>query len=145
MKKSLTLIILSFFYVNFSYAGFEGSGKITLNETVLKYFKEYLDTKDHNPGEGAQRHGRGWFFFVAESGEEFGYTYCQQGKQCVMDPVPARNFCKKNVKKYLKRTEKCYLFAQQRTIKWGGQKIRIPNKATSNEIEKILRDNGFID
>ena len=145
MKKCLTLIILSFFYVNLTYAGFEGSGKIALNETVLKYFKEYLDTKDHNKSEGAARHGRGWFFFVAESGEEFGYTYCQQGKQFVMDPVPARNFCKKNVKKYLKRTEKCYLFAQQRTIKWGGQKIRIPNKATSNEIEKILRDNGFID
>ena len=145
MKKSLTLIILSFFYVNFSYAGFEGSGKITLNETVLKYFKEYLDTKDHNKGEGAARHGKGWFFFVAKSGEEFGYTYCAQGKQCVMDQVPARNICKKNVKKYLKRTEKCYLFAQQRTIKWGGQKIRIPNKASSSEIEKILRENGFID
>ena len=145
MKKSLTLIILSFFYVNFSYAGFEGSGKITLNETVLKYFKEYLDTKDHNKSEGAARHGKGWFFFVAESGEEFGYTYCAQGKQCVMDQVPARNICKKNVKKYLKRTEKCYLFAQQRTIKWGGQKIRIPNKASSSEIEKILRENGFID
>ena len=144
MKKSLTLIILSFFYVNFSYAGFEGSGKITLNETVLKYFKEYLDTKDHNKGEGAARHGKGWFFFVAESGEEFGYIYCAQGKQCVMDQVPARNICKKNVKKYLKRTEKCYLFAQQRTIKWGGQKIRIPNKASSSEIEKILRENGFI-
>jgi len=144
MKKSLTLIILSFFYVNFSYAGFEGSGKITLNETVLKYFKEYLDTKDHNKSEGAARHGKGWFFFVAESGEEFGYTYCAQGRQCVMDQVPARNICKKNVKKYLKRTEKCYLFAQQRTIKWGGQKIRIPNKASSSEIEKILRENGFI-
>ena len=69
MKKCLTLIITSFFYLNLAYAGFEGSGKITLNETVLKYFKEYLDTKDHNPGEGAQRHGRGWFFFVAESGQ----------------------------------------------------------------------------
>ena len=61
-----------------------------------------------------------------------------------MDQVPARNICKKNVKKYLKRTEKCYLFAQQRTIKWGGQKIRIPTKASSSEIEKILRENGFI-
>ena len=145
MKKSLTLIILSFFYVNFSYAGFEGSGKITLSETVLKYFKEYLDVKDHNTGQGAERHGKGWFFFIAESGEEFGYVYCPQGKQCVMDQIPARNACVKNVKKYLKRSEKCYLFAQQRTIKWGGQKIRIPTKASSSEIEKILRENGFID
>ena len=145
VRKFLIIIISCFFYGNLANAGFEGSGKITLNETVLKYFKLYLSTKDHNKGEGAARHGRGWYFFVAESGEEFGYTYCQQGAQCVMDPIPARNFCKKNVKKYLKRTEKCYLFAQQRTIKWGGQKIRIPNKATSNEIEKILRDNGFID
>ena len=145
MKKYLIIILSFFFYGNLANAGFEGSGKITLNETVIKYFKEYLDTKDHNKGEGAARHGRGWFFFVAESGEEFGYTYCQQGKQCVMDPVPARNFCKKNVKKYLKRTEKCYLFAQQRTIKWGGQKIRIPNKASSTEIEEILREHGFIE
>ena len=145
MKKCLALIILSFFYVNFAYAGFEGSGKITLNETVLKYFKEYLDTKDHNSKAGSERHGKGWFFFIAESGEEFGYVYCPQGKQCVMDQVPARNACMKNVKKYLKRSEKCYLFAQQRTIKWGGQKIRIPNKATPSEIENILRENGFID
>ena len=63
MKKCLALIILSFFYVNFAYAGFEGSGKITLNETVLKYFKEYLDTKDHNSKAGSERHGKGWFFF----------------------------------------------------------------------------------
>ena len=145
MKKFLTLIISSFFYLNLAYAGFEGSGKITLNETVLKYFKEYLDTKDHNKSKGAARHGRGWFFFVAKSGEEFGYTYCAQGRECTLDQVRALKLCKKNVKKYLKRTEKCYLFASQRTIKWGGQKIRIPNKATPNEIEKILRDNGFID
>ena len=145
MKKYLIIIFSCFFYGNLANAGFEGSGKITLNETVLKYFKEYLDTKDHNPGEGAQRHGRGWFFFVAESGEEFGYTYCAQGQTCVLDQVPARNICKKNVKKYLKRTEKCYLFAHKRTIKWGGQKIRIPRKASSSEIDEILRENGFID
>ena len=145
MKKCLFLLFLSFFYVSFTYAGFEGSGKITLNETVLKYFKEYLDPKDHNASEGASRHGRGWYFFISESGEEFGYTYCPQGKQCVLDPVPARNACKKNVKKYLKRSEKCYLFAKQRTIKWGGQSIRIPKKATESEIENILRESGFID
>ena len=145
MKNFLIIIILSFFYGNLANAGFEGSGKIKLNETVVKYFKEYLDTKDHNSKSGAERHGRGWFFFVAESGEEFGYVYCPQGKQCVMDQVPARNVCKKNVKKYLNRTEKCYLFASQRIIKWGGQRIQIPGNASSIEIDEILRENGFID
>ena len=51
----------------------------------------------------------------------------------------------KNVKKYLKRSEKCYLFASQRIIKWGGQKIRIPIEASSSEIEELLREHGFID
>ena len=145
MKKYLIVILSCFFYVNLANAGFEGSGKITLNETVLKYFKEYLDTKDHNKSAGAARHGRGWFFFVAKSGEEFGYTYCAQGRECYPDQVPALKLCKKNVKKYLKRTEKCYLFAQQRTIKWDGKKIRIPHKASSTEIEEILREHGFIE
>ena len=144
MKKLLIIIIFNFFYGNFANAGFEGSGKITLNETVVKYFIEYLDTKDHGSA-GAEKHGRGWFFFVAESGEEFGYVYCPQGRQCVMNQVPVYKACKKNVKKYLKRKETCYLFAQQRTIKWGGQKIRIPGKASPSEIKEILREHGFIE
>ena len=145
MKKFLIILILNFFCVNFANAGFEGSGKITLNETVVKYFIEYLDTKDHNKKAGAERHGRGWYFFVAKSGEEFGYVYCPQGRQCTVDQVPAYKACKKNVKKYLKRSEKCYLFAHQRTIKWAGQKIRIPNKSSSREIKNILREHGFIE
>ena len=145
MKKIILIIVINFFYINQANAGYEGSGKIILNETVLKYFKEYLDTKNHNTNEGANRHGKGWYFFVAISGEEFGYSYCAQGRECVLDPIPARKACLKNVKKYLKRTEKCFLFAHQRYIKWGGQKIRIPNKSSSDEIEDILRDHGFID
>ena len=45
MKKYLIYIIISFFYFNFSNAGLEGYGEVKLNPTVLKYFKEYLDTK----------------------------------------------------------------------------------------------------
>ena len=145
MKKLTIVIILSFFYSSFVNAGFEGSGKIKLNSTVIKYFKEYLDTKDHNKKEGAGRHGRGWFFFVAKSGEEFGYTYCGQGKTCTMDQTLSKKNCEKNVKKYLKRKEKCYLFAKQRYIVWDGKKIQIKNKATSSEVESILREHGFID
>ena len=122
MKKLTIIIILTFFYSSFVNAGFEGSGKITLSDVVVKYFKEYLDTKDHNKKQGAERHGRGWFFFVAESGEEFGYTYCPQGKECTLDQAQARKSCKKNVKKYLKRKEKCFLFAKQRYIVWDGKK-----------------------
>ena len=145
MKKLTIIIILTFFYSSFVNAGFEGSGKITLSDVVVKYFKEYLDTKDHNKKQGAGRHGRGWFFFVAKSGEEFGYTYCAQGKQCVMDQTHSRKICQKNVKKYLKRKEKCFLFAKQRYIVWDGKKIKIKNKATSAEIDSILKEHGFID
>ena len=145
MRKSFIAIIFFLLSVSFAKAGYEGSGPLKLSPTVVKYFKEYLDTKDHNTGEGADRHGRGWFFFVAESGEEFGYTYCPSGKTCIMDQVHAKKLCVKNVKKYLKRKEKCYLFAKQRTIQWDGKKIRLDKDASSSEIEGILRNLGFID
>ena len=145
MKKLIIVIILSFFYSSLANAGLEGSGKITLSEVVVKYFKEYLDTKNHNSTAGSTRHGRGWYFFVAESGEEFGYSYCQQGAECTQNPSVARRSCLKNVKKYLKRKEKCHMFARQRYIVWGGKKIKIKNKASSSEIESILKEEGFID
>ena len=89
MKKYLFYIFLSFFYFNISNASYEGYGPLKLNATVVKYFKEYLDVKKiHNKNLGSERHGKGWFFFIAESGEEFGYVYCPQGKQCVMDQIP---------------------------------------------------------
>ena len=62
-----------------------------------------------------------------------------------MDPVPAKKFCQKNVKKYLKRSEKCYLFSKQRTIVWDGKKIKIPRKASSEEIDEILKRHNWID
>mgnify|MGYP001264205807 CR=1 FL=1 len=140
MKKYLIYIIISFFYFNFSNAGLEGYGEVKLNPTVLKYFKEYLDTKGiKNKKEGASRHGKGWYFFVEENGEEFGYTYCAQGKTCTLEPGYV-----KNIKKYLKRKGKCKMFAKQRTIVWDNKKIKIPTKASETELESILRNNGFI-
>jgi len=145
VKKNLIVIIFLLFSISFAKAGYEGSGYLKLSPTVVKYFKEYLDTKDHNTGLGAERHGKGWFFFVSESGEEFGYVYCPQGKMCLMDQVPAKKACQKNVKKYLKRKEKCYLFAQQRVIQWDGKKIKIEDDASSSKIDDVLRNLGFID
>ena len=145
MKKLITVIILSFFYSSLANAGLEGSGKITLSEVVVKYFKEYLDTKGiKNKKEGATRHGKGWFFFIEENGEEFGYTYCAQGKTCTLDPAYAKNICLKNIKKYLKRKGKCKMFAKQRTIVWDNKRLKIPTKASEAEVESILRNNDFI-
>ena len=145
MNKYLIFIFVIFFNFSFANAGMEGYGEIKLNPTVLKYFKEYLDAKTvQNKSMGAERHGKGWFFFIEENGEEFGYTYCPQGKTCTMNPALARKMCLKNVKKYLKKKSKCKLFAKQRTIVWDNKKIKIPFKARENEIESILRDNGFI-
>tara|TARA_B100000959_G_C14624691_1_gene477681 strand:+ start:52 stop:492 length:441 start_codon:yes stop_codon:yes gene_type:complete len=145
MKKYLIYIIISFFYFNFSNAGLEGYGEVKLNPTVLKYFKEYLDTKIiQNKTMGSERHGKGWFFFIEENGEEFGYTYCPQGKTCTLEPGLAKNICIKNIKKYLKRKGKCKMFAKQRTIVWDNKKIKIPTKASETELESILRNNGFI-
>ena len=141
------LLILSFlFFCNNSQAGMEGYGELKMNDIVLKYFKEYLGTKGHGGDDGGfTKHGRGWNFFVSVSGEMFGYTYCQQGQTCVMNPAPARNICHKLVKEYLQRKEKCFQFAKQRTIIWDGNKIKIPIGASSDEIEGTLRRNNWID
>ena len=117
-----------------------------LDPAVLKHFKKHISPKGiKNKNMGAERHGRGWFFFVEENGLEFGNTYCPQGKNCTLDPALANKMCKKNIKKYLKRKGKCKLFAKKQTIVWDGKKIRISESASDLEIEKILRENNFID
>jgi len=145
MKKYLIIIFISFFCDSSVNAGLEGYGEIKLNSMVVKYFKQYLNTKAVQNEKEFQKKGTGWFFFVAESGEEFGFTYCPRGVQCTQDPVDAKTFCQKNVKKYLKRKEKCSLFAKKRFIVWDGKKIKIKRNATSSEIDAILKENGFID
>jgi len=145
MKKLLGILVLGLLLSGNANAGLEGYGEIKLNSTVLKYFKEYLDTKGiKNKKEGATRHGKGWFFFIEENGEEFGYTYCAQGKTCTLDPAYAKNICLKNIKKYLKRKGKCKMFAKQRTIVWDNKRLKIPTKASEAEVESILRNNDFI-
>ena len=146
MKKYFVYILFTFFFLNHANASYEGYGPIKLNPTVLKYFKKYLDARTvQNKNMGAEKFGKGWFFFVEENGEEFGYTYCPQGKQCDRSPQQARRACIKNVKKYLKRKGKCKLFAKQRNIVWDNKRLKIPNNATDKEIESILRDYNFID
>ena len=145
MKKYLIIIFISFFCGSSVNAGLEGYGEIKLKPFVVKAFKIYLNTKAvQNEGE-FQKKGTGWFFFVAVSGEEYGYTYCPTGSECIQNPVDAKTYCQKNAKKYLKRKEKCSLFAKKRFIVWDGKKIKIERDATSSEIDAILKENGFID
>tara|TARA_A100000164_G_scaffold349842_1_gene353167 strand:+ start:126 stop:566 length:441 start_codon:yes stop_codon:yes gene_type:complete len=146
MKKLLFYIFISFFFFNFSKAGWEGYGELKLSPIVLKHFKQHISSKGiKNKSMGSERHGRGWFFFVEENGLEFGSTYCPQGKSCTNNPTMANKICKKNIKKYLKRKGKCKLFARKQTIEWDGKKIKISSDASDAEIEAILRKNNFID
>ena len=64
---------------------------------------------------------------------------------CVKNPLLGKKNCLKDVKEYLKTNEKCFLFAKQRIIVWNGNKIRIPRKATSEEIDEVLKYNNFLD
>lgn len=146
--KFYSIILLSFFYFNTAYSGLEGMGNIKLDIEVVKYFKKYLGTKEQNTGEGALKHGQGDYFFVSESGKGFGYSYCPQAygaDGCVKNPLLGKKNCLKDVKEYLKTNEKCFLFAKQRIIVWNGNKIRIPRKATSEEIDEVLKYNNFLD
>ena len=146
MKKYLIYILISFFLLSNSKAGWEGYGELKLSPIVLKHFKQHINSKGiKNKNMGSERAGRGWYFFVEENGLEFGNTYCPQGKNCTMDPTTAQRMCKKNIKKYLKRKGKCKLFAKQQTIVWDGKKIKISERASELEIEAVLRKHNFID
>jgi hypothetical protein len=144
VKKICVIIILNLLLSNTSFAGQEGYGEIKLSPAVVKYFNEYLGNKSHG-SKGALKHGRGDYFFVSESGEGFGYSYCPQSySNCVTETTLARRQCLKDVKKYLKRKEKCKLFAKGRYIVWNANKYKIPNKASISEVNEILRDQGYI-
>jgi len=147
MKNHLVVIFFSFFLCSFANAGLEGSGPLKLDSEVVKFFNKYLGTKDQNTKSGALKHGRGTYFFVSESGRDFGYSYCPQTyiDGCVQNPSLAKNQCRKDVKNYLKNNEKCRLFAKDRYIVWGGKKVKIKNKASPSEVDAILRHEGFID
>ena len=138
--------IASLFYFSLASAGLEGSGPIKLDREVVGFFNKYLGAESQNEGAGALKHGRGTYFFVSESGRGFGYSYCPQSYgACEQNPLIAIKLCKKDVKEYLKNKEKCYLFAKDRYIVWDGKKIKIPNKATAAEVNKVLKHNNFID
>jgi len=145
--KFLKISIFSFFLnliISLNvFAGLEGQGPLKLDPLVLDAFIKYLSPDDHNKKKGSERHGRGWIFFVEENGLEFAYTYCPQGKQCSGDLSSVKRYCQKNIKKYLKRKGKCYLFARQRTIVWDNKRIDIPPKADFDEIMEILIRNNF--
>ena len=145
MKKLLGIIALSLLFTNISFAGQEGYGPIKLSPPVVKYFNEYLGNKSH-ASKGALKHGKGDYFFVSESGEGFGYSYCPQAYgNCVTETILAKKSCRKDVKKYVKRKEKCKLFAKGRTIVWNSDKYKIPDKASISEVSQILKNQGYID
>ncbi len=144
--KKIILILLIFFYSSIAKAGLEGYGPLKLDPVVVKYFIQYLDTKAvQNKSEGAQRKGKGVFFFVEENGKEFGYTYCAHAQGCDNDPLLANKLCKKNVKKYLKRKGKCKMFAKHRYIVWDNKRYKISENASGEEIKDILKSQGYID
>ena len=142
----ILIVFLVFFYTSTVKAGLEGYGPIKLDPVVVKYFLKYMDAKAiQNANEGAQRRGKGVFFFVEENGKDFGYTYCAHAQGCSNDPLLALRLCKKNVKKHLKTKSTCKMFAKHRYIVWDNKKIIVPVKATSSEIKDTLRYQGYID
>ena len=144
MKKTFLGLFIFIFINSNSYAGTEGYGELKLNDLVVEYFKKYLSTTEVQNSKVFNKTGRGWYFAVAQSGEEFGYRYCPKSEVCIQNPAGAKQDCQKNVKKYLKRKEKCSTFAKQRTIVWGGKNIKIKRNASNAEVDAILKEHGFI-
>jgi len=139
MKKFLEIIVLSLLLSGNTYAGMEGSGNITLSNSVVNGYLNYLSLNSkHNKSKGASSRGTGTSFAVSVSGSEYGYSYCQRGQNCRGGPFVAIDSCKKRT------TEKCYTFSRKRKIVWNGLNINLSKTLLDSEIRAKLTELGFL-
>ena len=139
MKKLLGIIVLSLLLSGNTYAGMEGSGNITLSNSVVNGYLNYLSLNSkHNKSKGASARGTGTSFAVSVSGSEYGYSYCPRGQDCRGGPFVAIDSCKKRT------SEKCYTFSRKRKIVWNGLNINLSKTLLDSEIRAKLTELGFL-
>ena len=115
-----------------------GQGPLKLNNELLSVLLNHY----FNPTNTSDRPTA---FAVTKTGDMLGYSICpaRYAGDCILRDSSALSGCKKNVKKYLKRKERCWTFARARKIVWNNLNISIPKGTSNAEIKKILIENGF--
>ena len=146
MKKYLTIfvlnLLLSLFWINISYAGYNGSGKLKIDDRMIDPIIDYLGS-GHAENRGTGNSGRGLWFAITTTGDMIGYTYCPSGMNCRNEPIPAIKMCRQNVKEFLSTKEECKILFKGRKIVWNNSGYSVPRKATREEILTILTELGY--
>ena len=139
MKKILTIFII-FFAISItpSKASMNGQGPLNIKSDMLDVLLDYY----FNPKNKADRPTH---FAITKTGDMIGYSICpaSYSGNCHTTPQTALTGCRKNVKKYLKRKERCWVFAKGRKIVWNNINIEIPKGTPSQQITEILIEQGF--
>jgi len=139
MKKFLSIIVLGFLLsTSSSFSSMNGQGPLKIQSDML----DILLNNYFNPKNRADRPTT---FAITKTGDMLGYTVCpaQYAGDCILRVTEALNACQRNVKKYLKRKERCWVFTKGRKIVWNNLNIEIPKGTSNSDIKKILIENGF--
>ena len=139
MKKFLSIIVLSFLLsTSSSFSSMNGQGPLNIKSDILDYMLNYY----FNP---KNKTDRPTHFAITKTGDMLGYSICpaSYAGDCHQTPQTALTGCRKNVKKFLKRKERCWVFAKGRKIVWNNLNIEIPKGTPNQQIKEILIAQGF--
>tara|TARA_B100000767_G_scaffold241028_1_gene237296 strand:- start:441 stop:962 length:522 start_codon:yes stop_codon:yes gene_type:complete len=115
-----------------------GQGPLNIKSDMLDYMlNHYFNPK--NKGD------RPTHFAITKTGDMIGSSICpsRYAGDCILRPSAALKNCQKNVKKFLKRKERCWVFAKGRKIVWNNLNIEIPKGTPNQQIKEILIAQGF--
>ena len=139
MKKILGIVFLSLIlFTSESFSSMNGQGPLKIKSDILDVLLNYY----FNP---KNKKDRPTHFTITKTGDMLGYSICpaSYSGDCHKTPQTALTGCRMNVKKYLKRKERCWVFAKGRKIVWNNLNIEIPKGTPNQQIKEILIEQGF--
>ena len=141
MQKFIAIVFfIMMFFSSPSFSSMNGQGPLNIKNDILDVLLNYY----FNP---KNKRDRPTHFTITKTGDMLGYSVCpaRYAGDCHKTPQTALIGCRKNVKKYLKRKERCWIFAKARKIVWNNLNIEIPKGTSNSAIKEILMDNGFLE
>ncbi len=137
MKKFLVLLLLSFLVlIPKSFSKNYGEGQLILNDSIIKYFHEYLKGKGNK---------KPMIFTISIDGSYATYWYCPASQCSGNDPVQFIRACERDA------GIECKIFAKGRYIKWKnginkgkGKESKINSKQSFSELKARLTELGFV-
>ena len=139
MKKFVSVIVFAMIiFSSPSFSSMNGQGPLNIKSDILDYLLNYY----FNP---KNKKDRPTTFAITKTGDMLGYSICPSSYagDCHTTPQTALTGCRQNVKKYLKRKERCWVFAKGRKIVWNNLNIEIPKGTPNQQIKEILIEQGF--